>query len=1236
MSEKFEQYELKPIGELISSNNEHKIKVVKKYVPALKNMDLFSHILIFIKKNNGSKDTQPSGFNNQLHIHTAQILSVKGDEIELAPGSLGCKANVYDIKPYFPCVDRVKDAIVPDNKANWDKRKPHCRDFNSLKDQSTSINQVGIVTKHRGQYTLSLPNYSDEELESLSKYSHLKVVWLFSRYTSDRFKRILLVDPPYENAPKSGIFATRSPVRPNPIAITTVRVLEVNSEAKTITVNNIDAFNNTPILDVFPYIPQNDLILDCQVPSYLAHWPAWYQDTIEEFKIGSSLLPISNSEIIKKYSSATVPSNLDKQELADQTLVIKHHDQILIKGAKQNNLKNIDVAIPKNKLTVITGVSGSGKSSLAFDTLFAESQRRFLDNMSGSGGSFSGLMKKSNVDQISGLPPAIAIKQNAVNRNIRSTVGTITDINNFLRVLFSKVGSRRCPRCGKSVDVYSVGEINRIISGFKAGTKLELEPFNYPETLLSITIPENQQEQLEQQIKEAVSKGLDLGKGAIRVLLNDSDEVILQTKSICYYCDYILFEMTSSDFSFNNPESMCSECNGLGVILEVDPELIVARPHLSILDKGSDWWGNLRRHRKKPNANWMKGEILALADEMNIDLELPWCDLPQDFRHQAVYGSDGRIVSFVYENSNGRKGEINRPVEGAFNTINRLFKSGKGSAEHLEKNFMRNQTCPKCQGERLNTASRLVAIADTRFPEAVSKTIAELNEWVNNVHVKLLKRNTKIAGPVLQQISKRLQNLIDVGVSYLSLNRSVPTLSGGEQQRIRLASQLNNGLSDLLYILDEPSTGLHAYDNKKLINTLLKIRDNGNTVIVVEHDREAMLASDHIIDMGPGAGINGGRVVAEGSKRDITQIEASATGRYLINSGPAEMNTKNNLPKTTKWLSITGVSENNLKSIDVAIPLGVTTCITGVSGSGKSTLLLQTLYPALQKALGIAVEAGGRFKELRGLEHIDNVLRISQTPIGRTPRSNAATYTGVFDEIRILFAKTESVRELKYKKSHFSFNSKDGQCVECKGEGRKCIRMHFMSDIWVECENCKGQRYKEEVLKVKYNNKNIADILNMDIDEANNFFKGYQKITGILQTLCDVGLGYLKMGQSALTLSGGEAQRVKLAKELSKPNTGKTIYILDEPTTGLHFEDIKKLSKVFDRIIKDGNSLLIIEHNLDVIMNADWVIDLGPLGGDKGGTIVAAGTPQQIMDDENSLTGEMLRKSYCFFPRRLI
>lgn len=1245
--------ELFPIGIIKSECNHTYVHILQEYKGALKHLKSFSHILIFHESHESCKRTADAfrsgalSGNCVIDFLTARILWVDEkhggiliDYADMAEGAL-----VFDIKPYFPCEDRVKSATVPGSMSSWPEWRRDGADLKESADDFVKglfimekkdcypVSPIGSIRIIDGEYFLELDAEGTNLITGLEGYSHVKILWWFDRFDKSTYRKITEGDPPYENAPRTGIFATRSPVRPNPIAITTARLLEVDSTGRRIRISNLDSFDKTPIINIVPYIPALDRVKEFSVPDWLKHWPEWVDDrethsAYSEIEIMEADADRVRQLIPAKHSGARTVGNIAAECVREEN---GPSGDIIVKGARQNNLNNVSCIIPKNKLTVITGVSGNGKSSLAFDTVYAESRRRFIGCMSGSVGALIEQMDKPDVDQILGLPPAVAIEQRSIGRNPRSTVGTATDIYDYLRLLFAKIGTRHCPECGRAIVPLKADEIVDILTNLPIGTSFSIKAFMGNEFLGKFTVQERDacSNTFAKGLKECVKKGLSAGNGAITVTVEGEGEFLLQTKELCYHCNRIFFELTASTFSFNNPESMCPVCKGLGVKLEVDVGLIVAKPDLSILDGASEWWGNLRKYRQKPNANWMRGEILALAEELGVDLELPWKDLPESFRRQAIYGSEGRIVIFRYEIASGRKGEISRPVEGAFNSIMRLFRENSGdTAKRIASAFMREKSCPGCHGERLSAEGRLVLIGKTRFPETVSMTIENLKDWLSELPQKLPEEKLKISVQILKELGKRLEGLIEVGVPYLTLDRPVTTLSGGEAQRMRLAAQLGIGITNILYVLDEPSVGLHPKDHRHLIKTIKRIRDEGNTVIVVEHDAETMLEADRIIDMGPGAGALGGSIIAEGTPEEVMNNCRSETGKYLTAIRSAEGRQSIHRKKAGSWIRITGARHNNLKRVDVEIPMGVLTCVTGVSGSGKSSLVSKTLYPALDVYLNKSDAIPGAYDRIEGLEGLDKIISISQYPIGRTPRSNPATYIGLFDEIRNLYASQEEARSKGYKSNKFSFNSREGQCEACGGEGRKCIEMHFMSDIWVECSACHGKRFNMEALEIRYRGKTISDVLDMNVEEALESFADSRRISEILQTLKDVGLGYIKLGQSALTLSGGEAQRIKLAKELSRKDTGKTVYMLDEPTTGLHFSDVQKLLLILQRITQAGNTVIVIEHNLDVIWKADWVIDMGPGGGDTGGRIVAQGTPEEVAMAAESHTGELLRKLY--------
>jgi excinuclease ABC subunit A len=970
-------------------------------------------------------------------------------------------------------------------------------------------------------------------------------------------------------------------------------------------------------------------------------------------------------------------------------------EQIVIRGAQQHNLKDIDLSLPRNKLVVITGVSGSGKSSLAFDTLYAEGQRRYVESLSSYARQFLGQMEKPKVDFIGGLSPAIAIEQKAVSKNPRSTVGTVTEIHDYLRVLFARIGIPHCPRCGREVHAQSAQQIVDQIVLLPSGTRFEvLAPVvrgrkgthedrlaqaradGYARARIDgVPVELNDRIQLAKtkkhdieivvdrlvipgetggldrflsRLTDSVETALDLANGLVLVDVQDGETLTFSEQNACPTCGISFPELTPQMFSFNSPHGMCPACNGLGTQIKVDPALIVHDPSLSLMDGALRWYGNLRKKKR----SWSISQLHSIAVHYGIDLETPWQDLPQRFRDVLFYGSGDEKIHFTHQaewDEGSWSGESVRPIKGIIYHINRLFHQTKSDyTRRWYASFMSDLPCAECGGRRLRPESAGVTIGGRSIHDVTSMSICDALDWVESLWLQparqkrepvarigcaensalpaspLTPEQFQIAEEVLKEIRDRLQFMLNVGLHYLTLDRSAPTLSGGEGQRIRLASQIGCGLVGVLYILDEPSIGLHQRDNRRLLDTLEQLRNMGNTVMVVEHDAETMHTADWIIDLGPGAGIQGGWVVAEGSPQQIMTNPRSLTGRYL--SGElAVVSPNGRRPVGNRWIALVGARQNNLRNLTVRFPVGAFTCVSGVSGSGKSSLVSQTLYPALARALHRSQETAGDYDRLEGLNLINKVINITQDPIGRTPRSNPGTYVGVFTDIRDLLSQTPEARARGYKPGRFSFNVKGGRCEACAGYGRKKIEMHFLPDVWVTCDVCRGSRYNRETLQIRYKEKNIADVLDMDVNQALEHFGNIPRIQRRLRTLADVGLGYIKLGQSATTLSGGEAQRVKLAKELSRVATGDTVYILDEPTTGLHFADIQKLLDVLHRLTDAGNSVIVIEHNLDVIKTADWIIDLGPEGGDGGGLIVAQGTPEHIVQIPESYTGQFLK-----------
>ena len=937
------------------------------------------------------------------------------------------------------------------------------------------------------------------------------------------------------------------------------------------------------------------------------------------------------------------------------------NDKIIIKGAKEHNLKNINLEIPRDKLVVITGLSGSGKSSLAFDTLYAEGQRRYVESLSSYARQFLGLMEKPDVESIEGLSPAISIDQKTTSRNPRSTVGTVTEIYDYIRLLYARVGTPYCPICGKKIEKQSIDQIVDNVMKLEQGTRIQVlapvvrsrkgeytklfedlqkegfarvrvdgEIYDLAD-LEEIKLDKNKKHEIEIVVDRLVIKEEILGRltESIEVALKHADNLVLidviEDKTILYSCNYAcpdcgfsFPELSPRMFSFNNPYGACPKCSGIGYLMKMDEDLIIPDKDKTLYD-GVKAFGS---------STMKKGDTMArmyfesIGKHYGVDIKNKKIkDLPRKFLEKILYGTGNEEIDFEFSSYAGVR-KFTTPFEGVLPTLERRHNETKsqGMRDFYEL-YMSELPCDECHGARLKKEILCIKIGGKNINEVTDMSIRQLQEFLRNV--ELTASQKIIADMILKEIDSRLQFLIDVGLEYLTLSRSAGTLSGGEAQRIRLATQIGSGLTGVLYILDEPSIGLHQRDNDKLIATLKKLRDLGNTLFVVEHDEDTMYAADQIIDIGPGAGVHGGQVMAQGTAEEIKNIPNSITGDYL--SGRKQIHVPSTRRKgNKKCIEVVGATENNLKNISVKFPLGVFNCVTGVSGSGKSTLINEVLYKNLAQQLNGASEKPGKCKKIKGLENIDKIINIDQSPIGRSPRSNPATYTGAFDLIRDIFAGTNEAKIRGYEKGRFSFNVSGGRCESCNGDGVHKIEMHFLPDVYVPCEVCKGKRYNRETLEVKYKGKNIADVLDMTVEEALEFFENIPKIKQKIQTLYDVGLGYIKLGQPSTTLSGGEAQRVKLATELSKRATGKTLYILDEPTTGLHIADVHRLVDILQRLVDTGNTIIVIEHNLDLIKTCDHIIDLGPEGGDAGGEIVAVGTPEQICKNERSYTGKFL------------
>ena len=931
---------------------------------------------------------------------------------------------------------------------------------------------------------------------------------------------------------------------------------------------------------------------------------------------------------------------------------------IKIRGANENNLKNIDVDIPRNELVVLTGLSGSGKSSLAFDTIYAEGQRRYMESLSSYARQFLGQMEKPDVESIEGLSPAISIDQKSTNHNPRSTVGTVTEIYDYFRLLYARVGIPHCPKCGREIAKQSVDQMVDQIMALPERTKIQLlAPVvrgrkgthaklferakksgyvrvrvdgNMYELSEEITLDKNIKHNIEiivdrlvvkpgieKRLTDSVENVLELAEGLLVVDVIDGEPLNFSQSFSCPVCEISIDEIEPRSFSFNNPFGACPECFGLGYKMEFSEELMIPDPSLSI-NQGAI--AVLGWQSCTDKSSFTRAILDALCKEYHFDLDTPFEDYPKEIHDILIYGTDGKEVKVYYK---GQRGEGIYPVafEGLIKNVERRYReTGSQTMKAEYETFMNITPCSACKGQRLKPGALAVTVGDKNISEVTTLSIERLQKFLDEL--QLTETQQLIGNQILKEIKARISFLMDVGLDYLTLARATGTLSGGEAQRIRLATQIGSGLVGVAYILDEPSIGLHQRDNDKLLATLKHLRDLGNSLIVVEHDEDTMLAADYIVDIGPGAGEHGGQVVAVGNAQEIMKNPNSVTGAYL--SGKIKIPVPTERKKPTGYLKVVGAQENNLKNIDVKFPLGVMTCVTGVSGSGKSSLVNQILYKRLARDLNRARTIPGKHKRIEGLEQVDKVINIDQSPIGRTPRSNPATYTGVFDLIRDLFAGTPDAKARGYKKGRFSFNVKGGRCEACAGDGILKIEMHFLPDVYVPCEVCGGKRYNRETLEVRYKGKNIYDVLNMTVEEAVDFFENVPSIRRKMETLRDVGLSYIRLGQPSTELSGGEAQRIKLATELSKRSTGKTVYILDEPTTGLHFADVHKLTEILRRLSGDGNTVIVIEHNLDVIKTADYIIDIGPEGGDRGGTVVASGTPEEVAKNPDSYTGKYI------------
>lgn len=1109
------------IGEVshLATKRELLINIRVEYKKALIKLDLFSHcLLLWLMEDRIEvivteiRLVKPA--QGQLIVTTPQNDSSSGDGLSsLDRLAYLCRyGQLVDIKPYFPVEEVILDAPSSAIRHLIDYRD------SAVGEYLVNHNQGEIQLKKAALDEIAC---KEDVLPSLKKGAYIRLLWWFDRFAKDAFRKHQMCQPPYNHAPKTGIFATRSPVRPNPIGSTIVRVNAFDLQRGRIHVMGFDGFANSKILQIMSYQPALDCISDANVPDWVSHWTA-YKKFEQPKAIGETIHP--KARALRQFEALDLCDELE--------MGIRHHGthqgkRIAIHNAHIHNLKNISVSIPLNSICLIKGVSGSGKSSLAFDTIHAESRRQFTD-MVLSNQMTSEIFVDSYVDKITGLQPSIAIEQRALASNPRSTVGTVTKISNILRLIYSIIGERPCPICHQVV-----GETN-----------------------------------------------------------------------VCASCGEILYDRTPQLFSYNHPDYMCPQCKGLGVEARIDKAKIVEFPDKSLLDGASFFYGDLRKHQKNPNANWMRGEILALADDLGVNLEVPFQDLPEAFKKQFFHGSAGRKVSLQYSTAKGRSGVITRPVEGAINLIERLSHDTNSSkvTQRIER-YSSKQRCSACQGERLREAGRLVHIMGHRYVDIVNLSCKQLRYWCHGIFKQLDQQQREKTKTLFVELNQRLKRIIDVGLNYITINRSLPSLSGGEAQRLKLASQFGTGLTNMLYIMDEPSKGLHPKDYNFLMDTILALKEQGNTVILVEHKMQFMTIADLLLEIGPKAGRYGGKLTAITHKQAISeQLKTHNNDLTYYDLALTEYQVQSH-----DCIKIKNVTTNNLKNIDVDIPIGMITAVIGVSGSGKTSLIAHSLYPYLLKTLGKKVEEEGRAESIDGLDYFEDARYVNQRPIGTNSRSNPGTYTGVFDIIRRHYANLKSAKYSKLTKEHFSFNSSKGQCPVCRGLGEIAIDMHYMDDCYITCHRCHGKRYRDEVLDIKYQTQSISDILDSEIHDLIEVFKGEDKIVQQLLMLDRVGLGYLILGQSAPTLSGGEAQRIKLAKALSQQQCKKMLYILDEPTSGLSEFDSEKIIAVLAELKQQGATVIVIEHNIKLIKSCDYIIELGPVGGQQGGYLLKAG-----------------------------
>lgn len=1175
-------YQIKRIGEVEFQNGNVKVVVDAPYRKGLRHAEQFSHIHLVYGCSVFDEERKASeiwGRMKSVVVRVQQIRMSEGVIIGHYAANLNesnvepdCSGSILiDIKPYFPCEDRVRQENCIDK---MEKSIPLHITRLLRTEERIEIESCGWIRKEEGR---TFFEGSKEQLNGISENEIIRVYWWFHRFDKPIYRKVTECDPPYENAPKVGIFASRSPVRPNPIAMTLARVLKVDTAAGRVYVNDLDCFDRTPCISIVPYAPEQDYIKEVEVAEWVRHWPEyWVEEATEE------TMPVieesqdcsdngsygdwedSGEKVVNlnqwddkntQYESETFIKNARENlisRLTEQTLPGKSGLEVI--GAYENNLKGIDVTIPYHKLTALVGVSGSGKSSLAYDTIYAECQRRFADIQG-----VRDVLPKPRMTRMSGVIPAIAVSQQSIGKNSRSTVGTYSDVYDELQSLFATIGVRHCPKCGKAITPMTIDEMEHLL-----GKEKKVDIY----TLTKEPVTGNTR-------RECLKSALNAGNGACYATVG-KELRLLQTKQMCYHCKQMMFELTPATFHYNDPESSCKRCYGRGSIIEISEDTIIQNKSKSLYENASVWFQGLREFKAHPNANWMKGEVFGLAEKYQVDLEQPYEMLPEQFRHELMNGTGDETVTFSYKNEkNGRNGSICRPAEGAIHAIKRFY--SEWGNEFSFQSLVTKKVCPVCEGERLRNEGRLVTVGDLRYPVVARMTFSGIFEWCLHLCEKISEAEYEKVENTILTIARVSQMAIKLGIGYLELDRETQTLSGGEKKRLKLLTTLASDISGILYIMDEPTSGLHPKDYARLSEVFQTILSRGNTILMVEHNADLIKKADHIIEIGPGAGIHGGRVVENGP---VVSCLNQLTKRIL--PVKEKLDDENGI-------QLEHINYRNLKDLSVQIPRNAITCIHGVSGSGKSTLLEEAIYRKVSE----------------NPELFQQVCYIDQQSIGRNQRSTPATYLKIMDELRKIYARTEEAKKCHFSEAAFSYNNAAGQCDCCKGVGK--INPEFLPDVWVTCPQCKGRRYKENILEIRYKGYSISDVLELSVEQAAEVFAEEKKLEPVLKLMSEVSLGYLMLGQSTTTLSGGEAQRIKLVNELTASSKGNTLYLFDEPTSGLSSMEVKQLLKLFHRLIHEGNTIIVIEHNPEILENADYQIELGPGAGEEGGRIVSQG-----------------------------